>query len=261
MIPGVVAQGMRLGGGGGGPIPIDAGVVFNSAYLTGTLSCIDNEFFGFSVFVKTDWTLGPIGQVIFMVDPEDNFMSSLQGFGASTHHIEFNVTSLGDAQHVTRDESGTTDTAWHHLIGACKTNLGAGSKIIKLYKDAVDVSGAKTDTNTSFTVSSDGFPLFVGWNGDPFGQSIPKFAGSMCNLSVWPGTDLLTGGSTITSTTIELFRKTDGHPEDPQVAIDALGAPAVFLAGTAAQFANNTLGTSGPFSLITGSLTDDPSGP
>lgn len=262
MIPGIVASQVRraTAPGGGGPGPINAAVQFNSAYLTRVLSCIDNEFFGFSLFVKTNWATGPIGQVIFISDPENNFMSSLTGFGASTHHILFNAASLGDVESVSRQESGTTDTAWHHLIGAAKTNLGSGSKIIKLYKDAVDISGTKVDTNISFTLSSDGFPMFIGWNGDPFGQSIPKFAGSMCNLSIWPGISLLTG-SAITSTTIELFRRTDGHPEDPQVAVDALGAPPVFLTGNAANFRLNTLGTSGPFALITGSLTDDPDTP
>ncbi len=255
MIPGVVAQGARGGAISTGPIATDSAVQFNAAYLVGNLSCTDNEFFGFSGFFKSDWSTI---EVAFIVQ---DFMTSLSGFGAPPpHNVEFSANSFNDVQHVSVIESGTADTTWHHIIGAAKTNLAAGTKIIKLFIDGVDVSGVTVDADASFNFSSNAAQLWVGWNGDPFSVGIPKYNGSMCNLWVGPGINLLTG-STISSTTIQLFRKPNGCPEDPAVAIAALGAPPVFLCGNAAQFPSNTYGTGGSFTIISGTLTDDANGP
>jgi hypothetical protein len=254
MIPGVVAS--DLSGAPSAPnLYVANAVAFSSAILHRTLSCTNNEFCGFAGWFKEDWSGN--NKVAWVVDPAVGYDCYLAGFGVlagGAKPVEFNVqNSTGDDLLMDFD-SATGSTTWHHMIGAAMVNAASGSKKFAVYVDDTKQTISKTE-GSAFTLDMNGKPIYIG--GDTFGNN---FTGSMADLSIWMGFDLMEGGSDISLPVRRLFIDADGKAVDPTIAIAALGAPPVFLTGNAASFASNALGTNGSFT-VTGSLTNDGSPP
>lgn len=228
-------------------------VTFNPCKLIlSSCTCTDNAFFGFAGWFKSAWASNAVA---FVVDPLNHYNSYLAAFGAGATPAEFNIqNSTGDDLLFDFGNVGGS-TTWHHIIGAAMTNASAGAKIVKVYVDDVLQTGTPTFGTPAFNISTNGLPVYVGSDGSN------NWTGSMADLSIWAGKDLLQGGSAISSTVRRLFTDGANKPLNPSVAIAALGAPPIFLSGDASAFRLNSLGTSGAFTLSTGSLSNDPSGP
>lgn len=253
MIPGIITQNLIGGDGGSGTRPA---VSFNSCALTlSSLSCSNNAFLGFAGWFKEDWSGD--NKVAWVVDPLSSYSSYLAGFGAldgTNKPVEFNVQNTG-GDDLLMDFGNASAHRWHHMIGAAMVNADTPSKLFAIYVDDVKQTISSND-NFAFTLDLNGKPLYVGSDGGG-----NNFTGSMADLSIWFGIDLMQGGSDISLTVRRAFIDGSGIPVDPSAAISLLGSPPIFLTGPASSFANNTLGTSGAFTISAGSLSDDPSGP
>jgi hypothetical protein len=218
-----------------------------------SLTCIDNQFFGFAGWFQYDASGGGQG-ICWVADPLNNYNSDM----GAAHFPRWAIGGNNGSSFLITSANTSVDATWHHFIGAGQTNFAAHSKIIKLFVDAVDFTANVNDNAASFNAQSNGLPFYVGSDAGVSGVSF--YTGNMCDLSIWPGINLLTGG-TISSTTTQLFRTVGGAPVNPTVAIAALGTPPIMLSGNAANFPNNTLGSSGAFTTNTGALTDAPTHP
>lgn len=221
-------------------------VTFNAARLTGTVSCTDNQYFGFAGWFKTLWETGTPGTP-FTVDPEATYNTAHLG-----GYLEF-ALGPGTASYMGIDlfaEPPLAENTWQHFIGAIDIS---GGTVKKLYIDDVDIGGTRTGVayfGSGFAnIICNGKTIWVGDGDDG------KFDGSMADVSIWPGVSLLTAGD-IAEATRRLFIDANGNPVDPSVAIAALGAPAFMLSGNASSFPDNNLGTSGTLTVAAGYLSN-----
>jgi hypothetical protein len=253
MIPGITAQDLTASIPPTPPIGGPFAVQFNSAAVVlPSLTCVDNEFFAFAGWFKNNWFTSP-GPPAWVVDPDDLFLSEFAGSGgANAGKVTAAVWDKSSHRASVRS-SATVSSAWHHIMFAAQTDFGSGSKILKLKVDGVDATGSITDTSVSFSVQNNGLPLFVGTD-----DTGTFYTGSMCDLSIWPGFNFLTAGD-ISPATVALFYSAGWV--SPSVAISALGRPPIMLTGNATDFPTNAHGTSGAFTVTSGSLTDDLSPP
>jgi hypothetical protein len=224
-------------------------VKFHTASLIrSSLTCAANQYFGAAGWIQYD--LSGNSEDMFVVDPLGLYSCFGNWFASGALGV---FVSGNSGSSVLIADSGTAplvDTNWHHFIFAARTDFSAHNKIVKIKIDGVDQIQNINDNSSAFTIQANGLPLYVGSDSSHF------FSSSLCDLSIWAGIDLLTGGTDVSSATMHLFRSPTGAPVDPQIAIAALGHPPVMLSGGASSFASNSLGTSGAFTLSTGTLTD-----
>lgn len=151
-------------------------------------------------------------------------------------------------------------SAYRHFIGAVKTDLAAGNKIMKLYVDDVNVSFINpVDADIAFNIATNALPFYIGdaTGGDGATMDLSEF---------WfaPNQSIMVNGD-IPVATRRKFRTLDGKPVDlgANGSIPTGTAPAIFFhradGADASTFANN-LGTGGSFTL-TGTMVSASGGP
>lgn len=230
--------------GGSASLPDVNSVHLNgSTSLGGTISCSNNRFVSFAMWAKadSDWT-----KCLWAVN-RNNSSDQFNLYYAG--HLFFEAAG-GDLDPTFRDITVPSVGAWHHFIGCLRAGVAT-----KLYIDDVS-SGAET-LGTAADFTWNGKDVWVGddgWDGS-------FFTGDLAYVSLWPGIDFFSGGSDISEATRRLFIDAGGLPVDPSVAIASLGTPAVMLAGGSTTFADNSLGSSGAFSIVNGSLQRGSSDP
>lgn len=146
-----------------------------------------------------------------------------------------------------------TAGSWQFIALACKTDVSAGNKLIKLaVGNTVIPPTAVTDTAASGNVPLNGLAFQVGDDGSGGTNS---YVGGLCDFQYRVG-DFFVAGD-IPTATLRNFITADGKPVGPAVAAANLGAASVCLSvsSTAASFATNTLGAGGSFSIVGGPLT------
>jgi hypothetical protein len=264
--------------GGAGPKPpftySKSAVSFSSAVLRlSSAICTDNAYWGFAGWFKTDWSAHAGGNYVFVVDPLSNYYNHFSATGGNTASSpnvgEFTnfVATAGsptfDGQWVTPNST----SVWHHIICAVNTQAGTFKVYVDDVSKTIHVGGGGSTTpppqqNGPFDNITNGLPI---WIGSDFTSGTDFYVGSMSDLSLWPGIDLMQGGTDISSTVRRLFTTSGAaasvDPTAPGGLIDTLGAPAVFLTGGASDFVLNGLGTNAALTTLTGSLSDDASPP
>ena len=237
---------------GGGPAPYHAGAVhFDGATELDCASLVstDNGFISFSLWCLFDvlnvynslWVSDPVNDYVGFFQPANTVPALRAGF-----------SSGGSA--LTQSNISVSTGVWYNYIFSCQTNLGLGSKILKIYQNDVDITNSPVDFGASFIAATNGSPACIG--GDTFGDNL---TGDMTDVRVMPGVSLLDGGGDIPLATRRLFIDADGKPVDPAIATIALGAPCMLFSGDATAFGTNQ-GTGGAFTT-TGTLTNASSSP
>jgi hypothetical protein len=212
------------------------------------LSCTNNGFFGWAGWFLTDWypTTGTSFPNIFVTDPNVDFVPNFHQNGSTQWEEDVGVGVNGSSINVGAADSLAylpAGVVWHHVISAWDVNHANPSKIGKIFVDGVDATANFNSTAAAYNFGMNGKDFWIGDDG--FGNS---WVGAVYDFSLWPGISLLTG-STISSTTLQLFRTVGGAPVAPSVAIAALGSPAVMLTGGVSGFLANSLGTNGPLQV------------
>lgn len=227
-------------------------VNFNgSTYLhIDALASSDNEFISQVLWFKT-----VDRGVLSTVDTADAASSYMQLQAPNPESGGVNI-EVGNNGYTSGFEFRTTtqlqmyDDTWHSLIMSADAGHPAGSKIVKVFLDDIEVPtnySGDIDNDAAFIVGYNGLSLHVAGDGSD------NFTGCMADIRIMPGISLLTGGN-ISEATRRLFIDANGKPVDPDVATTALGTPAVLFSGNATEFVTNQ-GSGGAFTL-TGSLTD-----
>jgi hypothetical protein len=210
-----------------------------------SVATTNNAFFGFAGWFKANWNGGNYTSFIF--DPGNAYGPASQGPSANRVTFYVNdlngVHSLGISQPTS---SLVNNSGWQHFIAGANSS---GSGTIVMYFDEAKSVGTITN-QAPFTTSTNGLELFIGSDNTTF-----NYIGDMAELSIWPGVNFLTG-SDISVTTRRLFVDGGGNAVDPNVAIAALGTPAVMLSGDSSGFRLNTKGSAGAFSVAAGTLTN-----
>jgi hypothetical protein len=227
----------------------------NTTLINPSLGGTDGPCMGFSVWMKSSLFNGihaPFG-IPWVVQPVGAYNNVFE--------ISDNDPALGGSILVTYSPDGNSgvytalaphppeqmpDDTWHSFIGGWDTNHDSGSKIMKVYIDTIDVTGALTDYGVAYIAAMTGVPFYVG--GDSCGA---QYIGDMADFWLATNQSLFDISGNIPLATLRKFVSSLGKPVD-------LGAngetptgvvPNIFLSGNATTFPNN-LGTGGAFTTF-----------
>lgn len=231
-----------------GAVHFDGSTYLGIASLTST----DNEFFSFSLWTKAQGD--NTGKTVWNADNENDNMPL--AYFVSDGVLRYELCSDNQASVLDARTSQFSNGAWHHILGAARTNLTAGNKIIKLYVNDVDVTASIGDTDASFSSATNGQNFTVGASG----VFADGFLGDMAEVWIAPGQSLLTG-SEIAEATRRKFISASSKPVDlgADGSTPTGTAPRMFFSGDATTFGTN-LGTGGAFTT-TGTLTNASTSP
>lgn len=248
----------NIGGGGGDLFAANWGVFDGASALSiASLAATDNSAFAFSFFVNVpdvDAVSGATGPVM-AVDPSGVYASGLDINYLVGKVNAFVGNTTGDYLYLETDNGGINFENTVHIIGSAKTDIGAGNELV-VYANGVLLNGVPFGSNTTFNVTTNGLPMFVGSSAD-VGTWLE---GNLAEVWIAPGQSLLDGSNLIPAATIAKFR--DAVTGDP-VNLGANGetptgvAPAIYFSNNNQDVTDFTVnrGTGGAFTII-GAITD-----
>jgi hypothetical protein len=248
---------ISVGEGGGGGDYVAKAVHFDGTQFSNinSFEAPNSSSVFWSFWVKNDPSSNG---GIFVTDPAGAYTSV--SYIAATQ-VANHLGDVGDNNFLVFNSSGWTNSAWHHVLVAAKTDYAANSKKYKIYIDDVDVTLLVADNKPSFSMTFNGkmFYIFTDFDDDPMSPA-GTVLGDVADFMLASGIDLFGGGSDIPEATRRLFIDANGKPVNPAVAVAALGTPAVLFSGDASGFPTNQ-GNGGAFTLWNGPFTNATTSP
>lgn len=241
----------------GGGLYVAPAVHFDGAAWgnIGSLAATDNLAFSLSTWLKPDGDAGNGFPYLFVVDPEDTYLSNgYAALDAGSYKLQFQIIGGANIYNVIQNANAFSAGAWHHILLSVQGGATFEDLKVKLYIDDVEI----TDLNTFLVGEA---PASFSFNGLPFWMfsdsfgSPGIFVGDAADCWVAPGVSLLDGGGDIPEATRRLFVSAEGKPVDPS----GFPAGAILFSGNASTFATNQ-GGGGAFTLI-GALTNASTSP
>lgn len=194
----------------------------------------------------TPWMIDPQSyDTYFQNDRSGSSWNATYEDADSDNTIHTNCSAVADG---TPQSLSSRNGVWVHIMAAASFDVSTGLQVAFYINDvsAAFVSDFSGITGGGvFTMA--GTPFYLGDDG--YGAS---FFGSMFDFSFWPNVNFLSGSPPdIQKATRRLFINELGEPVPPQIAIAALGSPALMLTGGLQGFKDNTLGTAGALAVAT----------
>lgn len=223
-----------------------------------SLTATDNGVFSASVWIKSPGVIST--QFIWANDIEGDTpdTAALQVFDELTYLYSY--SSDPTATKTLAAYSDPISTGWDHLLWAGKTDAAEGSKVIKIYRNNVDVTAEIEDVGSAYNLNWNGFQFEIG-----AADGAEFYTGDMADLWIAPGQSILTGSDISAETRAKFINPSTLKPVD----LGADGstptgvAPRMFFrrapAAAASTFGTN-LGTGGAFTT-TGTLTNAATSP
>lgn len=159
--------------------------------------------------------------------------------------IYFDFVDQNDLHHLNADTDNTSlSGGWHSFLASCRTNFPAGSKIVHIYLDDVDVTANVADAAVAFTMLFNGLPISI--FGDGFTSDY--LLGDFANMWIAPGvyidfTVMANRRKFITAANKPVNLGSDGSTPTGT-------APAIYFTGNASSFGSNA-GPGGSFLQVT----------